>query len=70
MDIVKRLRLGSFSPFSGEYIKDDDMDEAADEIERLRDALREIIEHDGYPSPTGKDLPAAKIARKALGEKE
>jgi hypothetical protein len=37
MDIVERLRLGDFSPFSGEYIKDADKDEAADEIERLRE---------------------------------
>jgi len=42
MDIVERLRLGDFSPFSGEYIKDADKDEAADEIERLRDALFQI----------------------------
>jgi len=41
-DIVERLRLGDFSPFSGEYIKDADKDEAADEIERLRRMITAI----------------------------
>ena len=44
MDIVERLRLGDFSPFSGEYIKDADKDEAADEIERLREDRAELVE--------------------------
>ena len=42
MDIVERLRLGDFSPFSGEYIKDADKDEAADEIERLREEVEHL----------------------------
>ena len=41
-DIVERLRLGDFSPFSGEYIKDADKDEAADEIERLREKIKKL----------------------------
>ena len=63
MDLVERLRLGDFSPFSGEYIKDADKDEAADEIERLRKALQQIatIDYRG-PMPDG-----VAIARRALG---
>lgn len=57
-DIVERLRI------CAKY--DPDQAEAADEIERLRGALREIasIDYRG-PMPDG-----VQIARKALGEKE
>lgn len=54
MDIVERLRLGDFSPFSGEYIKDADKDEAADEIERLRKALQTVVDAHG----TGQGIGA------------
>ena len=71
-DIVKKLR--SFEQFlkdpkPGEHvIKSDIFDEAADEIERLREALHQI----SLASQSSMDSKegCGKIARKALGEKE
>jgi len=61
MDIVKRLRKWLTEENTYKLLSD-----AADEIERLRGALREIasIDYRG-PMPDG-----VQIARKALGEKE
>ena len=72
MDIVERLRLGDFSPFSGEYIKDADKDEAADEIERLREALREIEFLEMDPRNSGQMWVETlkEVARKTLVGKE
>jgi len=69
MDIVERLRLGG--PNAAEVT-----DEAADEIERLRAALLEIVsmpDHEfitaGYHSqPISSAASIKRIARKALGE--
>ena len=56
MDIVKRLRGGNYNH--------DDVNEAADEIERLREALLKIA--NGYSDEDGM----RNIARQALGGKE
>jgi Na+/phosphate symporter len=61
-DIVERLR--DWSEYDEGKINDA-RDEAADEIERLREALRELIDDYEYDSITG--LGIAK-ARTALGE--
>ena len=67
MDIVERLRRYSNPTESGsaswqEMIENSS--EAADEIERLREALRKIS--NGYSDEDGM----RNIARQALGEKE
>lgn len=58
-DIVERLRQGWRIELS-----DEELCEAADEIERLREALREIVKHSDY------DDPVRDMALAALGEKE
>ena len=67
-DIVERLRKQKWQVLDEMrgLIEDTTAYEAADEIERLRGALREIasIDYRG-PMPDG-----VQIARKALGEKE
>jgi len=68
MDIVKRLRKQKWQVLDEMrgLIEDTTAYEAADEIERLREALRRIasIDYRG-PMPDG-----VQIARKALVEKE
>jgi len=66
MDIVERLRLGDFSPFSGEYIKDADKDEAANEIERLREALDQALDDMGADGRSVCGVTKAQM-RYALG---
>jgi hypothetical protein len=69
-DIVERLRL--FVPHCedpNDYLEDELLFlKAADEIERLRGALREISTRN-FPEGTAT-LELRKIARAALGEKE
>jgi hypothetical protein len=83
-DLVKRLRawaepvtLGYEVPAAGQVLFD-----AADRIEQLEEALREISYiHDGNPSPAMAGMPdvdyarfvlgqARRVARAALGEKK
>lgn len=59
LDIVTLLRTAD-----GFDLVSETMNEAADEIERLRDALREIVKHSDY------DDPVRDMALAALGEKE
>lgn len=64
-DIVERLRFlasGQDDPQSVALAK------AADEIERLREALREIAA--SQPSDSEQAFKFKMLARKALGEKE
>jgi hypothetical protein len=63
MDIVERLRK---VPSIGGYFKDELSQEAADEIERLREALRKIANIDYQINAH----PSLHIARTALKEKE
>ena len=76
MDIVERLReeIGGYTDVYLENAEAN-MKEAANEIERLREALQEMvnekceymhINHLGDPETTH----TVKLARKALGEKE
>jgi len=73
MDIVKRLRKSarSWSPFS---ITDEDLIEAADEIERLREALEKLSKFDPNPSGSGPAYgqcgEMVRIARFALQQKD
>jgi hypothetical protein len=64
MDIVEKLRFCVI----GKY----DIDAAADEIERLRKALREIEILEVDPRSSGQMWVETlkEVARKALGEKE
>jgi len=64
MDIVEKLRFCVI----GKY----DIDAAADEIERLRKALREIVILEVDPRSSGQMWVETlkEVARKALGEKE
>jgi hypothetical protein len=64
MDIVEKLRFY----VTGRY----DIDAAADEIERLREALREIEILEVDPRSSGQMWVETlkEVARKALGEKE
>ena len=64
MDIVERLRA---KPPKG-FVTSPLMIEAADEIERLREALNKIVEVEGWPNRKGRDSPMARIAVEALGE--
>jgi len=65
MDIVERLREWKNSPlFNWADLDPSDMEEAADEIERLREALKKICH------VTGSDMEAYDIAENALKEKE
>ena len=68
MDIVEWLR--GYSPTSLRIAMR--LDEAADEIERLREALRKIVERDAGVNKFGeKDMSTLGwIAYNALGEKE
>ena len=64
MDIVKRLRAG----FMGEHV----LTEAADEIERLRDALKKIksiTSNDWVEDMDKHDTDINEIIKKALGGK-
>jgi len=66
MDIVERLRFlasGQDDPHSVELTA------AADEIERLREALREIRDFDTFENISNEEC-MRDIARDALGEKE
>jgi len=81
MDIVERLRRGIITEWSNGWIEDETMEEAADEIERLRGALRDIYEvyagSEGIPKPmTAAEgyllqqlMEAARIAARALAGK-
>ena len=66
MDIVERLR--NENTMFGYYESPEIQTEAADEIERLREALHQIslASQNSMDSKEG----CGKIARKALGEKE
>lgn len=64
-DLVKRLR----SPRIGDCTHDGVMEEAADEIERLRDALDNIRHmHDGNPSLAMADVPQFIYARYIMSQ--
>ena len=67
MDIVERLRRWSPEESTHELHED-----AADEIERLREALKEIVKRDAGVNKFGeKDMSTLGwIAYNALGEKE
>jgi len=69
MDIVKRLRKQKWQVLDEMrgLIEDTTAYEAADEIERLREALREIHGLGDTPDDSWK---AYQICCKALGEKE
>lgn len=76
-DIVERLRSYSAGGIEADKQAEDWMEEAADDIERLREALRDIAcdcEHDCADSPLGlspiTDNCCRNFARVALGEKE
>jgi hypothetical protein len=62
-DIVERLRADLASGLSASL---GDTKEAADEIEKLREALQRIVENEDQFSMAW----AAEIARAVLGEKE
>ena len=73
MDIVERLRRGTITEWSNGWIEDETMEEAADEIERLRGENQKLLK-----ALTGlyeackweKISPEIDAARKALEEKE
>jgi len=74
-DLVKRLRDGCVTGnYEGlEFIEwsksNATMNEAADRIEQLEAALREISHiHDGNPSPAMAGMPDVDYARFVLGE--
>ena len=79
-DIVERLRTYSSENFGADLQAEDWMNEAADEIERLREALRALViavEYKGPPVDFGEGnlcwearVPLAFVdkARAALGE--
>ena len=64
-DIVKRLRVWPLRRGYSEVSIRRTMREAADEIEKLRAALRDIARQ-----PEGDEESAQAVARAALGEKE
>jgi hypothetical protein len=64
IDIVKVLR-GKYALDYDEKALDQFCDEAANEIEKLRAALRDIARQ-----PEGDEESAQAVARAALGEKE
>jgi len=70
MDIVKRLRSWVLPTLYDDTL--DVMNEAADEIERLREALKEIVKRDAGVNKFGeKDMSTLGwIAYNALGKKE
>mgnify|MGYP000370230706 CR=1 FL=1 len=70
MDIVKRLRKQKWQVFDEMrgLIPDTTAYEAADEIERLREALRTIADHEVAEYPTTDTL--ADFARSALQQKD
>jgi len=74
MDIVKRLRKQKWQVLDEMrgLIEDTTAYEAADEIERLRGALRDLIHKLDDDFDNGKPVKKLdiKVARKALGEKE
>jgi hypothetical protein len=70
MDIVERLREWKNSPlFNAVDLDPSEMEEAADEIERLRETLREIAHFNLYGDYSNAyEIP--EIARAALKEGE
>ena len=73
MDIVERLREG-LHDLDFETMLNPLLDEAADEIERLREALKKLSEFDANPSGSGSAYgqcgEMVRIARSALQQKE
>ena len=75
-DIVERLRerlalryMGDCKCGKCQLVPGEDVAQAADEIERLREALREIAHLDGANIPNGAAFSIAiDIAQSALGE--
>ena len=78
MDIVERLRNRMTVDFDAEGeiqdVPDKEVIEAADEIERLRDVLKKIVDFDRQSRTDGKlgmiEGPWAAFARAALKEGE
>jgi hypothetical protein len=74
-DLIKRLR-GWPGPRGGEVPYVETMAEAADEIEKLRAALRGVLTYYNAPTPAEAKLKKAVLAtpieqaRTALGEEE
>ena len=74
MDIVERLRRKEHDPYCGQCIDGRLSEEAADEIERLREALKKIVDVDwkfkNNETIERVEGQCAKIARAALKEGE
>ena len=68
MDIVKRLRKRAASWLSFDWDNDDIFDDAANEIERLRDALEDIAKEQSVKSAIIAADLFQRIARAALKE--
>ena len=68
MDIVKRLRKRAASWLSFDWDNDDIFDDAANEIERLRDALEDIAKEQSAKSAIIAADLFQRIARAALKE--
>lgn len=68
MDIVKRLRKRAASWLSFDWDNDDIFDDAANEIERLREALEDIAKEQSVKSAIIAADLFQRIARAALKE--
>ena len=68
MDIVKRLRKRAASWLSFDWDNDDIFDDAANEIERLREALEDIAKEQSAKSAIIAADLFQRIARAALKE--
>ena len=68
MDIVKRLREQADSWLSFDWDNDDIFDDAANEIERLREALEDIAKEQSVKSAIIAADLFQRIARAALKE--